>query len=84
MQIQALLIFLLVGGVAGWLASLIVRGGGMGLIGNIIVGVIGAFIAGWLFPRFGLRIGGPVVGAILHATLGAVILLFLIRLIKKV
>lgn len=79
-----MIIFLLVGGVAGWLASLIVRGGGFGLIGDIVVGVIGAFIAGFLFPSLGFTLGSGLIGSIIHATIGAVILLFLIKLIKRV
>ncbi len=83
MGIEALLILLLVGLVAGWLAGLIMRGGGFGLVGNIIVGVIGAFIAGFLLPKFGISLAAGLVGSIIHAVIGAVILLFVIGLIKK-
>lgn len=79
----ALIVFLIIGAVAGWLAGLIVKGYGFGLIGNIVVGIVGAIIAGYLFPRFGFHIGSGIVGSIVHATIGAVILLFLIRLIKR-
>lgn len=82
MAIESLLIFLLVGAIAGWLAGLIVKGYGFGLLGNIVVGIIGAFLAGWLFPALGL--GGGVVASIIHATIGAVILLVVIRLVKQV
>jgi uncharacterized membrane protein YeaQ/YmgE (transglycosylase-associated protein family) len=82
---QSILIWLIVGGVAGWLAGLLVRGFGFGLLGNIIVGIVGALIAGWLLPRIG--IGGivrqPVVDAIIHALIGAVILLLIIGLIRR-
>jgi uncharacterized membrane protein YeaQ/YmgE (transglycosylase-associated protein family) len=82
---QSILIWLIVGGVAGWLAGVIVRGFGFGLLGNIIVGIVGALIAGWLLPRIG--IGGivrqPVVDAIIHALIGAVILLLIIGLIRR-
>jgi uncharacterized membrane protein YeaQ/YmgE (transglycosylase-associated protein family) len=80
---EAILIILVVGAVAGWLAGLIVRGAGFGLIGDIIIGIIGAFIAGWLFPRLGLHIMSGMIGAIIHATIGAVILLLVIRLIRR-
>lgn len=83
MELTAILITLLIGAVAGWLAGLIVRGGGFGLIGDIIVGIVGAIIAGWLFPRIGFALGGGIVGAIISATLGAVILLLIIRLVKR-
>jgi len=83
MTIESLLIFLLVGAIAGWLAGLIVKGYGFGLIGNIVIGIVGAFLAGLLFPRLGFNIGSGIVGAIIHATIGAVILLFLIRLIRR-
>jgi uncharacterized membrane protein YeaQ/YmgE (transglycosylase-associated protein family) len=83
MTLEAILIILIVGAVAGWLAGLIVRGAGFGLIGDIIIGIIGAFIAGWLFPRLGLHIMSGMIGAIIHATIGAVILLLVIRLIRR-
>lgn len=83
MGVESLLVFLIVGAVAGWLAGLIVKGYGLGLVGNIVVGIVGAFIAGWLLPRVGILIGGGWVGAIINATIGAVILLVLIRLVKR-
>jgi uncharacterized membrane protein YeaQ/YmgE (transglycosylase-associated protein family) len=81
--IESLIIFLIVGAVAGWLAGQIVKGHGFGLVGNIVVGIIGAFLAGWLLPMVGLAIGGGIVAAIINALIGAVILLFLIGLIKR-
>jgi len=84
MGVEALIIFLIVGAIAGWLAGLIVRGVGFGLIGNIIVGIVGAFIAGWLLPRIGISIGGGFVRDIINAVIGAVILLVIIGLIKRV
>jgi uncharacterized membrane protein YeaQ/YmgE (transglycosylase-associated protein family) len=83
MGIESLLIFLLIGAIAGWLAGQIVKGYGFGLIGNIVVGIVGAFIAGLLLPRAGLTLGGGIIDSILFATLGAVILLFLLRLIRR-
>ncbi len=83
MPIESLFVLIVVGAVAGWLAGLIVKGFGFGLIGNIVVGIIGALIATWLFPRLGVRIGGGLVSAIISATLGSVILLFIIGLVRR-
>jgi uncharacterized membrane protein YeaQ/YmgE (transglycosylase-associated protein family) len=83
MNAQQLVVFLLIGGVAGWLAGLIMKGGGFGILGNIIAGVIGALLGGWLFRVLGISIGGEWVGALVTATIGAVILLFVVGLIKK-
>ncbi len=83
MDAQSIIIWLIVGGVAGWLASLVVKGGGLGLVGDIIVGIIGALIAGWLLPQIGLAIGGGIIAAIVNAFIGAVILLVILRLIKR-
>ncbi|MEM7069266.1 MAG: GlsB/YeaQ/YmgE family stress response membrane protein [Pseudomonadota bacterium] len=77
----ALIIFLAIGAVAGWLAGNIISGGGFGLIGNIIVGVVGAFVAGLILPNI-LPISG-IVGQIISATIGAVALLFVIKLVKR-
>ena len=83
MTLEAILIILVIGAVAGWLAGQIVRGMGFGLIGNIVVGIVGAFIAGWLLPRIGIVIGGGMIGSIINATIGAVVLLVIIGLIKR-
>ena len=78
-----LIIFLLIGAIAGWLAGQIVRGYGFGLIGNMVVGIVGAFIAGWLFPRLGIALPFGTIGEILSAAIGAVILLVIIGLFRK-
>ena len=85
MDLVGILVTLVIGAVAGWLAGVIVEGAGFGLLWNIIIGIAGAFIAGWLFPRLGLRltIAGGVVGAIVTAALGAIILLVLVNLIQR-
>ena len=75
--------FLIVGLVAGWLAGVLVKGGGFGLIGDLVVGVIGAFLGGYLFSALGVSAGGGLVGAIIVATIGAVVLLFVIRIVKR-
>jgi uncharacterized membrane protein YeaQ/YmgE (transglycosylase-associated protein family) len=77
-------VILVVGLVAGWLAGLLVKGGGFGLIGDIVVGIVGAFIGGWLFPTLGLHFGAGMIAAIISATVGAVILLVVLRLIRRV
>ena len=83
MALEAIIIILIVGAVAGWLAGLIVRGMGFGLIGNIVVGIVGAFIAGWLLPRIGIAIGGGMIASIINATIGAVVLLVILGLIRR-
>jgi uncharacterized membrane protein YeaQ/YmgE (transglycosylase-associated protein family) len=85
MTMQALLILIVVGAVAGWLAGLLVRGFGMGLVGNIVVGIVGAFLASWLLPRIGVSfsVGNAMVTSILYATIGAVILLLLVGLVRR-
>ena len=80
---MSLLWFLIVGLVAGWLAGILVKGGGFGLVGDLIVGVIGAFLGGFLFSTFGVSMGGGLVGSLIVATVGAVVLLFIVRLIKR-
>jgi len=79
-----ILILLLVGLVAGWLAGQIVRGRGFGLVGDLVVGVVGAFIGSWLFGALGIFIGMGLIGAIISATIGAVILVAIIRLVRRV
>jgi len=83
MGIESILVIIIIGAIAGWLAGLIVKGFGFGLLGNIVVGIVGAFVAGIIFPVIGLGFGGGILGGIIHATVGAVILLFLIRLVKR-
>jgi uncharacterized membrane protein YeaQ/YmgE (transglycosylase-associated protein family) len=83
MALEAIIIILIVGAVAGWLAGQIVRGMGFGLIGNIVVGIVGAFIAGWLLPRIGIVIGGGMIASIINATIGAVVLLVILGLIRR-
>jgi uncharacterized membrane protein YeaQ/YmgE (transglycosylase-associated protein family) len=83
MDAESIIIWLIVGAIAGWLAGMVVRGGGFGLIGDIIVGIIGAVIAGWLLPRIGIIIGGGFIAAVIDAFIGAVILLIILRLLRR-
>lgn len=84
MTVESILLWLLIGAVAGWLAGLVVKGGGFGLFGDIAIGIVGAFIGGWLLPRLGVNLGSGLVPVIASATLGAVVLLLILRLIRRV
>ena len=75
--------FILIGLVAGWLAGQLMKGGGFGVIGDIVVGVVGALLGGFLFRSFGVSWGGGLLGAIIVATIGAIVLIFVLRLIKR-
>lgn len=83
MSVETILIWILVGAIAGWLAGLVVRGFGFGLIGNIIIGIVGAFLGGWLFGVLGFAIGAGIINAIFTAFIGAVVLLLIVRVIKR-
>lgn len=83
MQVEPLVILLLIGAVAGFLAGIIVEGYGFGLVGNIVVGIIGAVLGGWLLPQLGLYPGGNFTGQIISATAGAVVLLLLISFVRR-
>ena len=79
---ESILVILLVGLIAGWLAGQVVQGTGFGLIGDICIGIVGAFIASWLFPRLGIALGAGLLREIIDATIGAVLLLIIIRLVR--
>jgi uncharacterized membrane protein YeaQ/YmgE (transglycosylase-associated protein family) len=79
---ESLVVILFVGLIAGWLAGKIVRGTGFGIIGDIVVGVAGAFVASWLFPRLGIHLGTGLVREIIYSAIGAVLLLLIVRLIR--
>ena len=79
---EGLIVILFVGLVAGWLAGKIVRGTGFGIIGDIVVGIIGAFISSWLFPRLGFHLGTGLLSEIVYSAIGAIILLLIVRLIR--
>ena len=80
---MGLIASLIIGAIAGWLAGQIVRGAGFGLLGNIVVGIIGALVAGWLLPRLGIVLASGTLGSILDATVGAVVVLVILSLIKR-
>ena len=83
MTVEGLVIWLVIGAIAGWLAGLIMKGYGFGLVGNIVVGIVGAVIAGWLLPRIGFVLIGGIGAEIINAVIGAVILLAVIGLVKR-
>ena len=78
---ESLIVILLVGLVAGWLAGQILRGIGFGLIGDLVIGIAGAFIGDWLLPQLNVHVGIGIVAAIVNATIGALILLVILRLV---
>jgi uncharacterized membrane protein YeaQ/YmgE (transglycosylase-associated protein family) len=79
---ESLIVILFVGLVAGWLAGKIVRGAGFGIVGDILIGILGAFIASWLFPKLGVHIGTGLVSEIIYSAIGAIILLLVVRLVR--
>jgi uncharacterized membrane protein YeaQ/YmgE (transglycosylase-associated protein family) len=82
MSSEGILVILFVGLIAGWLAGKVVRGAGFGIIGDIIVGIAGAFIASYLFPRLGFHLGTGLVSEILYSAIGAIVLLLIVRLLR--
>jgi uncharacterized membrane protein YeaQ/YmgE (transglycosylase-associated protein family) len=80
---ESLLIILVVGLIAGWLAGQIVWGTGLGIVGDIVVGIVGAFIGSWLLPQIGIVLGSGILAAIINATVGAIVLLLIIRLVRR-
>jgi len=82
MDIKALVIFLVIGAVAGWLAGILMKGRGFGLLGNMAIGIIGAVLGGYIFSALGISAGG-LIGSIVTATAGALLLLFVVQAIKK-
>jgi len=83
MDLTSLIIFILVGLIAGWLAGMIMKGRGFGLIGNIIVGLIGGLLGGWIFKSLNWSIGTGVVSSIITSLIGAIILLVILSFFKK-
>lgn len=83
MSAETLIIWIIVGAVAGWLAGLVVRGFGFGLLGNIIVGILGAILGGWLFGAIGFAFLPGIINTIITAFIGAVVLLLIVRVIKR-
>jgi uncharacterized membrane protein YeaQ/YmgE (transglycosylase-associated protein family) len=80
----AFLIWIVVGAIIGWLAGLLVQGGGFGFLADALIGIFGSVVAGWLFPRLGFTLGGGLAGSILASIVGAVIVIIVIRLIRRI
>lgn len=83
MGLYNLLVILVIGGVAGWLAGLLMKGRGFGLLGDIVIGVIGASVGNWLLGALGVSLGAGLIGAVIRATIGAVLVIFVVRVLKK-
>lgn len=83
MDLQTIIIWIIIGGIAGLLADLVVRGIGVGLLGAIIVGILGAILGGWLFSLLGIGVGMGILGSIITAFVGAVILLLIVRAFRR-
>ncbi len=83
METHNLIAWLIIGAIAGWLAGTFVKGGGFGLIGDIVVGIIGAFIGGWLAGVFHIHVGGGWISTILTAAAGAIVLLIILRAVRR-
>jgi uncharacterized membrane protein YeaQ/YmgE (transglycosylase-associated protein family) len=82
-MLVSILVIIVIGGVIGWLASLLVKGRGLGLAGDIVVGIIGSFLGGWLLPRLGVSLGAGLVGTIITGVIGAVIVLLIVKMLKR-
>ena len=80
---MGIILWIVIGIIAGWAAGKIMKGKGFGLIGDLIVGVVGAFLGGWLFGLLHISIGGGIIGSLITAVIGALVLLFVLRLIFK-
>lgn len=82
MNITSLVIFLAIGAIAGWIAGSVMKGKGYGILGNMVIGIIGAVVGGILFGLLGISAGG-LIGSLITATVGAIVLIFVVRLLKK-
>lgn len=82
MDITSLIIFLIIGALAGWIAGSIMKGKGYGIVGNMVIGIIGAVIGGLIFDLVGIAAGG-FIGSLITATVGAIVLIYTVRLLKK-
>jgi uncharacterized membrane protein YeaQ/YmgE (transglycosylase-associated protein family) len=83
MGIDSVIVWLIVGAIAGWLAGLVVKGAGFGLLGNIVIGIIGAVVAGWLLPQLGIHLGTGIVSAIINSAIGGIVVLVILSLIRR-
>jgi len=82
-QKMGFIAWIVVGGIAGWLAGEVMKGGGYGVLIDIILGILGGVVGGWIFGLLGIWPGGGMIGSIIVAFVGAVILIWITRLVKK-
>jgi uncharacterized membrane protein YeaQ/YmgE (transglycosylase-associated protein family) len=80
----AFIIWIVIGAFIGWLAGLLIQGGGFGFIVDALIGILGSVLAGWLFPQLGLSLGGGLIGSIIASVIGAVIVAFAVRLLRRI
>lgn len=78
-----IIVTLIIGAIAGWLGSQVFRGSSLGLIGNIVIGILGSFVGSWIFGKLGVSIGGGLVGSIITGAFGAIVILAVLNLIFK-
>jgi uncharacterized membrane protein YeaQ/YmgE (transglycosylase-associated protein family) len=83
MSVESLIVLIVVGGVSGWLATRVTGRRGLGIVGNVVVGILGAFVGGYVLGRLGFAFGGGIVGAVIHAFVGAVLVLVTIGILKR-
>jgi len=83
MDAHGIIIWLIIGAIAGWLAGVLLKGGGFGIFADIIIGIIGAFIGGWLAGVLGISVGSGLIASIITATIGAILLVLLLRIFKR-
>jgi uncharacterized membrane protein YeaQ/YmgE (transglycosylase-associated protein family) len=83
-MLVAFIIWIVVGAIIGWLAGLLIQGGGFGFIVDALIGILGSVLAGWLFPRLGISLGGGVVGSVIAAIIGAAIVALAVRLLRRI
>lgn len=83
-MLVAFIIWIVVGAIIGWLAGLLIQGGGFGFIVDALIGILGSVLAGWLFPRLGISLGGGLVGSVIASVIGAVIVALGVRLLRRI
>jgi len=83
-SLESLLVILIIGAIAGWLAGVVMKGGGFGLLGDIVVGIIGAFVGYFVLGKLGISLGVGWIGSIVTAMIGAIIVLALVRLLRRI
>jgi uncharacterized membrane protein YeaQ/YmgE (transglycosylase-associated protein family) len=81
---ESIIVILFVGLIAGWLAGKVVRGAGFGIIGDVVIGIAGAFVSSYFFPRLGFHLGTGLVSEIIYSAIGAIVLLLIVRLVRGV